>query len=415
MGEQKKVLILTADIGFGHRSAANAVASALQETYGERCKVEIVNPLEDERTPGILRDSAADYDRLVREMPEIYRLRYQISDTPVPNAIVESVVTVMLFRIIDDLVLRHQPDVIISTHPMFPAPLAAVIALSKTNIPCMTVVTDLTTVHRLWLNDAADLILLPTDETRQEAIDLGVAPENLQVTGIPANPALAHLEGECLALRQKLGWQPDLPVALVVGSKRVKNLEDVLHVINHSGFPLQLAIVAGGDDDLYACLQETEWHGVAYLYNFVDNMPELMQAADLIVCKAGGLIVTESLACGLPLLLVDVTPGQEEGNANYVVKNGAGELAAEPLMVLETLAHWLTNDQQLLQQRAENARRVGRPRAAYTVADFIWSAAERGPLPIPETRKSLLPKLKDLLAQFGIRGDKTREDQLPLS
>jgi hypothetical protein len=89
MSDQKRVLILTADIGFGHRSAAKAVKAALQETYGERCRVEIVNPLDDERTPAMLRDSQTDYDRMVREMPDLYKLRYQISGSPIPNTIVK--------------------------------------------------------------------------------------------------------------------------------------------------------------------------------------------------------------------------------------------------------------------------------------------------------------------------------------
>jgi UDP-N-acetylglucosamine:LPS N-acetylglucosamine transferase len=80
-----------------------------------------------------------------------------------------------------------------------------------------------------------------------------------------------------------------------------------------------MIVVAGGDDDQYMRYQQSEWHVPTRIYNFVDNMPQFMHAADGIICKAGGLIVTESLACGLPLLLVDVLPGQEEGNADLVV------------------------------------------------------------------------------------------------
>ena len=57
--------------------------------------------------------------------------------------------------------------------------------------------------------------------------------------------------------------------------------------------------------------------------------------------EAAGEVLTEALACGLPLLMVDVTPGQEEGNAEYVVKNGLGYLAETPIDALEHLYHWL--------------------------------------------------------------------------
>ncbi|MEJ5201228.1 MAG: hypothetical protein WHV66_03245, partial [Anaerolineales bacterium] len=75
----KRILILTADAGFGHRSAANAVAAALHELYGDACQVEIENPLEDKRTPAFLRETQSDYDRIVREMPDLYRVGFGAS------------------------------------------------------------------------------------------------------------------------------------------------------------------------------------------------------------------------------------------------------------------------------------------------------------------------------------------------
>jgi 1,2-diacylglycerol 3-beta-galactosyltransferase len=161
-------------------------------------------------------------------------------------------------------------------------------------------------------------------------------------------------------------------------------MTEVLRVLNHSGLPLQLAVVAGGDDDLYRELKDTEWHLPVHLYNFVNNMPALMRAADCVLSKAGGLIVSESLACGLPMLLVDVLPGQEEGNADYVTQAGAGANAQQPVEALETLHHWLADGGQLLAQSSQNAWRLGRPRAAYEVADLAWAAAGRGPV-LPAT------------------------------
>ncbi len=69
MPDTKRVLILTADAGFGHRSAANAVKAALEELFDECCQVEIVNPLDDPRTPFFLRDSQADYDTIIKRAP----------------------------------------------------------------------------------------------------------------------------------------------------------------------------------------------------------------------------------------------------------------------------------------------------------------------------------------------------------
>ena len=74
LGEEskKRILILTADVGFGQRSAANAVGAAILEHNNESCQVVVVNPLDDRRTPALLRDTQTDYDKLVKKMPESY-------------------------------------------------------------------------------------------------------------------------------------------------------------------------------------------------------------------------------------------------------------------------------------------------------------------------------------------------------
>jgi 1,2-diacylglycerol 3-beta-galactosyltransferase len=400
--ELKRILILTADVGFGHRSAANAIAAALQDKYPDRCNVEILNPLDDERMPALLRDTQTDYDRLVREMPDLYKFQYQISDTAVPVTLVESAVTVLMYGVMKDILRRSKPDMVVSTHPLYPSPLNAVITLGKRDIPFFTVITDMGAVHRIWFNPTADLVCVPNQNVYQTALESKLPASIVKITGIPVHPNLVKEHRPKPILRAELRWQVERTTALIVGSKRVKNLEPMLNVINHSGLPLQLAIVAGGDDELYARLKEVDWHVPAHLYNFVTNLPTMMHASDLIICKAGGLITTEALACCLPLLLVDVTPGQEEGNADYVVQNGAGDLAKTPINALETLFHWLDHQNKLLQERALNASNLGQPLSAYVIADYAWNAATREPRPLPESKASLRPKIKELLNQFGI-------------
>jgi 1,2-diacylglycerol 3-beta-galactosyltransferase len=205
------------------------------------------------------------------------------------------------------------------------------------------------------------------------AIEAGLAPEKVKITGIPVHPELAKGQQDQASIRSDLGWNPDLFTVLAVGSQRVENLYEALNALNHSGLPLQLAVVAGGDDDLYQRFEQVEWHREAHLYNFVTNLATLMRAADCVLGKAGGLTVSESLACGLPLILINVIPGQETGNAEYVTQGKAGDLARDPLEVLETMCHWLDQGGELYKTRSQNARRLGRPRAAYDIAELVWA------------------------------------------
>jgi 1,2-diacylglycerol 3-beta-galactosyltransferase len=375
MGSGKRILILMAEAGFGHRSAAKAIAMALQEAHGEDCVVEIVNPLDDERTPAVLRNSQREYDRNVREIPDLYKIGYDISDKALSATVMESAFTLMLLETLRDLIKSRQPDVIVTTYQSYLAPLSAVFTLTKRHIPLITVVTDFTTVHRLWFNNVSDLCLVPTQAAYDLALKEGLSPEKVRIVGIPVHPEFSKETPERSAVREQLGWQADLTTLLVVGGKRVQHLPDVLRVLNHSGLPLQLAIVAGGDDELYQQLQDTEWHVATHIYSYVDRMPTLMRAADCIVCKAGGLVLSEALACGLPILLIDAIQGQETGNAEYVLQNHAGAFAHNPIEALEILYHWLYHNGEQLAQHAQHARSLGRPCAAHDIAELVWSAS----------------------------------------
>jgi len=402
--DKKRILILTADAGFGHRSAANAVAAALHETHDDDCDVDIVNPLDDERVLPVLRNSGSDYDRLVREMPDLYKIGYEVSDAAVPTAMFDAALIVMLYEVMGDTIDRYNPDAIVTTYPLYQAPLGALSVIRRQHVPLITVVTDLATVHHIWFHEAADECLVATPTVHDLAAAAGLETDRVHITGIPVHPSVIGEARAPAAIRDALGWSvgADVKTVLAVGSKRIGNLLGVLQALNHSGLPLQLVVVAGGDEDLYDKLQSEEWHVPAHIYNFVGNMPELMHASDCIICKAGGLIVTESLACGLPLLLVDVLPGQETGNADYVVQGGAGELSPTPLDGLETMCHWLMLGGERLTQCAQNARRLGKPRAAYDVAERAWAAAQAGPHTGSGLRLLHRSRLVTLLGRFQV-------------
>ena len=248
MDDKKTILILTADAGFGHRSAALAVKDALQELAGDQCDVHLVNPLEDRRTPFFLRDSQADYDKIIKEAPELYRMGYDMSDNPIPSAIAGSALMVLLYEVMHDLVATFKPDAIVTTYPLYQTALEAVFTIDRVLVPLFTVVTDLSTVHRIWFNRAADACLVPNAVVRNQAISNNLKPENIIETGIPVSMELVKETRSKIQIRRELGWDPDRLTLLAVGSKRVDRLIDIVNTINHSGYPVQIA-VAGGNDE----------------------------------------------------------------------------------------------------------------------------------------------------------------------
>ncbi|NMC54191.1 MAG: hypothetical protein GYA48_11205 [Chloroflexi bacterium] len=410
-GRPRRILVLTANAGFGHRSAAIAIEEALKEIYGSQVQVLMVNPLDDRRAPLLLRESQSDYDKIVRNMPELYRLGYEASDAAIPTVMVESALTVLLYEVMSDIIEQIEPDAIISTYPLYQAPMAAYFTISRHYIPCMTVVTDLATVHRIWFNEHVDHLFVPTETVKKLAIEYGISEGAITLTGIPVHPRISRETRSKDQIREELGWQKETITLLAVGSKRVEGLMEALNVVNHFGYPLQLAVVAGKDEETYQALQAMEWHIPVHLYNFVENMPMLMHASDAIICKAGGLITTESLAVGLPMIFIDLIPGQETGNAEYVVSNNAGDITRKPLEVLSALKHLTMNDMRLLKERSANARRLGKPFAAYEIARLAYQAAERGPITRERKLLQIRPKLIDLLTQNHVAIKKDADTQ----
>lgn len=309
--DKKHILILTADAGFGHRSASQAIAEAIEARYGDQAVCRIVNPVDDPRAPLVLRKTQDDYDSTVLNHPYLYRLSYAASDSLPVGAAVEGVVSVSMQRVFRSL-LRQQPyDVIISTYLIYNLAIRSALRASHLNIPFFSVITDLRDVHSLWLEPGPDKFFVPSEDVRQQAILNHIAPEKIIVSGLPVNPRIADETRSKAEIRRSLGWDPQLPTVLAVGSRRVSELIDHLDGVDSLGIPLHLVLVAGGDDELYQKMLARTWQVPTHIYNLVSDMPAMLHAADVLISKAGGLITSEALACGLPMILVDFIPGRK--------------------------------------------------------------------------------------------------------
>ena len=126
-------------------------------------------------------------------------------------------------------------------------------------------------------------------------------------------------------------------------------------------------VVAGRNRKLKGRLEKTDWALPTYIYGFVRDMPEFMQAADILVTKAGPGTISESFIAGLPIILYSRMPGQEDGNVSYVVDEGAGIWAPEPEDIITGLQNWLNNPE-AREQAAAACRHLAKPEAAKDIA-----------------------------------------------
>ncbi len=376
MEDKKRFLILTSDAGFGHRSAAMSVSKALNELFGDDQVNLVVNPILDSPSISLMKPIEKNYDKGVRNIPSLWRLGYEFSDSRQFSELMEGALTLFLQRNIGDFVKSFEPDGIVLTNPMFNAPAGKARQEQGLEIPLYAVVTDLADVHSLWFAPGPDLFFIASDWAKVKALGNRVPLRKLKISGIPVNPKFASESIDRVKLRKELGLQPDLTTILFVSSIRVEHILENLHALDNLEYPFQVVVIAGGNDDLYQSLQEDHFEFPIVIQNFVENVPDWMLAADMLVTKAGGLILSEGLAAGLPILMVDFLPGQEESNVRYVTSHQAGANVENVGEFATMIEFWLKNEQEQLKRTAASSRLIGHPEAAFTVARTMWKRVQ---------------------------------------
>jgi len=372
----KKVLILMSDTGGGHRSAAEAIAEAVHQLYGEACRVEIADPWAD-HTPFPINRLGQLYGPLVNHGTILWKFIFRSTSNRRVLSFLVKIFWPAIRKSMKDFLRQSNPDVIVSVHPVLTY--FSIRALQEANlrIPFVTVVTDLVSLHPLWLCPETDSCLVPTELARNRALANGLPLEKVKVVGLPVGLEFAKGAGEKEILRDKLGLERDRPTILMVGgAEGVGKVYKIARAIARTRVNAQLVVVAGRNNRLRRRLEKVDWQIPTTVFGFVANMPELMGASDVIVTKAGPSTISEALAAGLPILLSSFIPGQEEGNVEYVIDNGVGTWAEKPQLVAATLAQWLQPENDTLTYMAQKAQRLGRPQATLDIAATIFNLAQ---------------------------------------
>ena len=368
-----KILILHASVGTGHKTAAQALEKAFRLRGVD--KVWVQDTLD--YGSGLFRRLYADlYIELSEKTPDLWGFAYHESNREQNRF--ERDLRQLYSRIgvykIDEL-KELRPDAIICTH-FLPID-AAMNSLAPSNLraPVYCVVTDFVG-HPFWAHPEVAGTFVGNAMTRDMLVSHGVPAEKLHITGIPVDPAIAKSKDPAAIRRQR--DLPDGAVITLIGSaiddEHVRMIVAGLLERDVTG---GLFVVAGrnaGLQNRLADLQGTE-NLKLFVLGFVDYLDDLIAASDLVISKSGGLITSEVMARGTPLLVIDPIQGQEEFNADYVVATGVGVQSRLPESV-PYMVESLVNDPLRLAALRERARQHGRPQAAFDIADFVLQEIE---------------------------------------
>ncbi|WP_374709252.1 MGDG synthase family glycosyltransferase [Micromonospora sp. AKA38] len=307
----ERIVVVSADIGAGHDAAAAELAARLAldgvEVHHLNFFTSLPKPLHR-----VIREG---YRALLRWCPLSYDALFTVTDRSPPLV---ATIRAALRPARRRMLMQMPPDIglVVSTFPFANQVLGPLRHSGRLGAPVVTYVTDFV-IHPTWLATGVDTYCVIHEATRQQAAVRG-AP-NVQLVD-PLVPA--RYQPPTDATRHAARAQFALPeqgrLALIVaGSWGAGDVARTAREVLAAGCVTPV-VVCGRNGSLRRRLAGLPGH----VMGWVDDMPTLMQAVDLVVENAGGLTCQQALAAGLPTITYRPIPGH--GRANAQVLAGAG-------------------------------------------------------------------------------------------
>jgi 1,2-diacylglycerol 3-beta-galactosyltransferase len=366
-GASPRVLILFSDTGGGHRAAARALTDALKQ-LDPRCVVTVADPLITQG-PEVVRRLASLYSPLIQRSRVAWGAVYHSSNTKPTFAAIRAVFGRGVRNAISELLQQHDPDVILSVHPLLNHVAHQAIQKGRRPRALMTVITDLVDFHRGWTFSQADLVVAPTELARKVALRRRVPADRVKLLGLPVDLRFRPpAPGEKLALRRRFGLEETRFTVLAMGGAAgVGNLLKQVRVLAWEPHQWQVVAVCGRNEKLRRRLARVRFATPTLILGFVDYMPELMRACDVVVTKAGPGAIAEALATGVPVLITGFLPGQESPNVDFVVEAGFGAFTPKENELLDEV-RVLAEGGPTWQEMSRKAAEMAHPYASSDIA-----------------------------------------------
>lgn len=369
-----KLLLITAPLGNGHNAVARAVAAQFTQLYPDaQCK--ILDMLEY-ISPSLKKITANGYFLSMKTLSKLHTVAsgyYDHKDEKelseyTPARLANEFMASELRHAIDDFA----PDCIVCTMVFA----AQVVDLLKqrgvVTCPCYGIITDFT-VQNYWCDvEYFEYIVAPSEYLVPQFERREIDTSRVLPFGIPIRTQFSARQDK-QETRRKLGLDEHLPTVLIMsGGMGFGNLPDYVKAIDSLSFDMQLIVICGNNEKLYETMTGLNIQKPMHVYGFVENVDEIMDAADCLLSKPGGITTSESLAKGLPMLMIDPLPGVEDRNVEFLQANGAAIYITNTFQIEDALYLLFRNPsrQQLLEQ---SIAAIAKP---YAVRDLCLHIAD---------------------------------------
>lgn len=349
MPHTPKILIISSDTGGGHRSAAQTIADGLQKLWkGESFAVRTIKAVEESHH--ITEKLVSLYNWILRHKQGWMKYLYWFVNRFRPET--REFFHRRSVRYLKDLFEKWCPHIVVSVHPLTQHGIARILKelnLSK-QIPLVTVVTDpCYGFWKGWACDDVSLYLVANEGARRQLIDYGIDPEKIKIAGMPVDPKFHELnEKDAQNARKAFGLDPDkFTVFVNAGWVGGGNIPQIFKEFVRGDLDVQAIFLAGKNEELKKEAEQiakTAKFPVKVI-GYSDEIEKMMQSANVMISKLGGLTTFEALACRLPIIADATTPPmpQEAGTVDMIREKGAGILLKKSSDIVATIQNLLTD------------------------------------------------------------------------
>ncbi|MBI9021203.1 MAG: glycosyltransferase [Verrucomicrobia bacterium] len=381
MNGKYKVLILSVSAGTGHLRAAEALEKAARANpeVGEVLHIDSLR-----HTNKVFRRFYGKfYIDLVKSAPLLLGWFYDSQDEPWKTERMRLMLDRMNTGPLVRKIKKFNPDITICTHFLPSEILSHLMKREKIETRLAITVTDYY-VHAMWLSRRIHNYFVANEESKVQLENIGFPPECITVSGIPIDPVFAESHDRA-ALRAKHGLRGDAPVLLVsAGALGVSSAERIVEVLCDLTEPVQVVVVCGKNEKLRQTVTEqldrlpfSCAHLSFTVLGYTHEIHDWMRASDLYIGKPGGLTTAEAMSCGLPMVIYQPIPGQEERNSDYLLENGAAVKCNQITTMAYKVDLLLKNPERMAKMRLR-ANALGHPDAAADVVRTLIADYNRG-------------------------------------
>ncbi len=364
------LIISSNNTGSGHKSIAEALLEEFDKLENVNVKV-----IEGFNTNGTIGNTVSkSYGFLTRRARVLWKAVWNIS-LKRPELIIrltEKTMEKNFIKVLDS----EKPDLILSIHPNFNAPVLNILYKKGYRIPFVTLIADLISITPLWVDKRANLIICPTEEAKDKSMKFGALESKIEVVKFPIRSRFYNSKNRNdIIVSNK--YKKNIKFLLMSGGEGVGNLGNIAEILLQN-FNCNVKIIAGKNTVLKSKLENkyaNKYSDRIEIFGYVTNVNKIMEEVDILITRGSPNVLMEAVASNLPTIITGALLGQEEENSYYIEKNKLGVLCRDYNNIKFTVEELLKEDGKLVNVIRKSQQEYSDEQSVKKTVDFIVKLA----------------------------------------